>query len=102
MPANSITAVPIQLKGLSQLPRERDFIFQLVRQGLNLGTQGGPRAHIVDSNFAFVEVQNATNHPVIIPRKARLGCVLDYKEEGCYAINAKETHLAAGVKWPSF
>ena len=101
VPANSITAVPIQLKGSSQLPRERDFIFQPVRQKLNLGTRGGPRAHIVDSNFSFVEVQNATNHPVIIPCKARLGCVLDYEEEGCYAINAEEAHLAAGAKWPS-
>ena len=101
VPAHSVAAVPIRLKGVSQLASDQDFLFQPVLQGLNLGPQRGPRAHIIDTNFTFVEVQNATNRTVVIPRKARLGKVLDYKEEGCYAVDASETHLAAGAKWPA-
>lgn len=100
IPTNSVTAVPIHLRGTVSLLADQDFVFQPVSRGLNLGLQGGPRGHIVDTGFVFVEVQNRTNRPVVIPRKARLGNVLDYKEEGCYAIDAKEAHLAAGAKWP--
>ena len=96
--ANSVASVPIRLRTLTHLPPEQDFLFQPVLQGLNLGQQRGPRAHIIDSNFKFVEVQNATDRPVVIPRKIRLGKVIDYKEEGCYAISSEEAHLAAGAK----
>ena len=97
VPPNSVTPVPIQLKKKAYLPPNQDFLFQPVPQGLNLGQQGGPRAHIVDSNFAFVEVQNATDRPVVIPRRARLRSVTDYEEEGCYAIGTHEAYLAAGA-----
>lgn len=100
VPANSVMAVPIRMKNAAQLPPNQDFLFQPVQRGLNLGTQGGPRAHIVDMDFTFVEVQNATSRPVVIPRKRRLGKITDYEEEGCYAINAEEAHLAAGADQP--
>lgn len=99
--ANSVMAVPIRLKKANtQLPPNQDFFFQPIPRGLHLGPQGRPRTHIVDINFTFVKVQNATNRPVIIPRKARLDKINDYKEENCHAINAEEAHLAAGASWP--
>ena len=30
----------------------------------------------------------------------RLGKLMDYEEKGCYAIDAREAHLVAGVSWP--
>ena len=57
-------------------------------------------AHIVDTNFAVIEVQNTTDKPIVIPQKARLGKLRDYEEEGCYAIDVKKAHLAARNKWP--
>ena len=98
IPANSVTAVPICLRGTSSLPADQDFVFQPISQGLNLGLQGSPRGHIIDTGFAFIEVQNATDRLVVIPRKTRLGNVLDYEEERCYVIDAKEAHLAAKAK----
>ena len=99
VPANSITPVAIRLK-TGRLPPEQDFLFQPVLQGLNLGQQEGPRAHIIDSNFTFVEIQNATDCPVIIPRKVCLGKVVNYEEKGCYAVSPDKAHLAAGTNWP--
>ena len=101
VPVHLVAAVLIQLKEVSQLAPDQDFLFQPVLWELNLGPQRGPRAHIIDTNFTFVEVQNATNCTVVIPRKARLEKVLDYEEESCYAINANEAHLAAGARWPA-
>ena len=69
-------------------------------RGLNLGTQSGPKTRIIDTNFTFVEVQNATNWPVVIPRKAQLGKALDYEKKSCYAIDAEEAYLAARASWP--
>ena len=99
VPANSVASVPIRLRTPTHLPPEQDFLFQPILQGLNLGQQESPRAHIIDFNFTFVEVQNATDCPVVIPCKIRLGKVIDYEEESCYAISSKKTHLAAGAKW---
>ena len=56
VPANSIMPVPVRLKKATQLPPNQDFVFQPAARGLNLGLQGGPRAHIVDTNFSFIEV----------------------------------------------
>ena len=100
IPANAITLVPIQLKLPKQLPQEQDFLFQPIAQRLNLGPQSSPRAHIVDFKLAVVEVQNATDCPVIIPRKKRLGKIINYEEEDCYAVSVEEAHLAAEARWP--
>lgn len=100
MPANSVMAVLICLKGSAQLPPSQDFLFQPVLKRLSLSQQEGPRAHIVDTRFLFVEVQNITNRPVTILRKVCLGNIFDFKEKRCYATSANKTHLVAGAKWP--
>ena len=100
IPARSVASVPICFRKATKLPPDQDFLFQPVPRGLNLRQQEGPRAHIVDTNFTFVEVQNATDRPVIVLRKARLGSIQEYEEEGCYAVDPKETYLAAGAGWP--
>ena len=56
IPPKLVMSVPVRLRKTVPLPPQQDFLFQLVSRGLNLGAQGGPRAHIVDSNFTFVEV----------------------------------------------
>lgn len=100
VPANLIMPMPVRLRKATQLPPNQDFMFQPAAQGLNLGLQDGSRAYIVNTNFSFIEVQNATDQPVVISRKVRLGKVLDYKAERCYAVNANKTYLSAGSSWP--
>ena len=99
VPANSVTTILIQLKATNKLPADQDFLFQPTAQELKLGPQGRLRTHVVDSNFTFIEIQNATNQPVALSRKMQLGRITDYKEKGCYAVSTNKTHLAAGAQW---
>ena len=86
IPAHSFMTVPIEH---ATLPDDRDLIFEPDQlDALTLS------AHIVDHNMSRVIVRNDTDLPVTLPRRARLGQVLEYEAEGCFQIDPKHATIA--------
>ena len=84
--------VPVAYSG--KLPDDRDLLFE-PQCALPLGHAGGVYAHMVDSSFQAVQVRNDTDRPVVIPRKARLGVLGEYEQDGYFPIGAHHADLAA-------
>ena len=74
IPAKSFRRVQVSLRGKTPLPVDRDLLFA----PLNSPTNAGIQAHLVDAEFYFVNVENPTEDPLVIPRKMRLGIITDY------------------------
>ena len=81
--------VQTRRKPLRQLSADRDFIFEPAQHG-SLSVC----AHIVDHIMSDILVRNDTDHPVILPRRTRLGKVVKYEAQGCYAVDANTQPLA--------
>ena len=92
LPPRATTQVPVAYSG--KLPEDRDLLFE-PQCSLLLGHSGGVFAHIVDASFRTVHVKNDTDQAVIIPRKARLGILGEYQQDGCLPIGAHHANLAA-------
>ena len=90
IPAKSFRRVQVSLRGKTPLPVDRDLLFA----PLNSPTNAGIQAHLVDAEFYFVNVENPTEDPLVIPRKMRLGIITDYQEEGCYYVEPENASLA--------
>ena len=97
IPAKSVAKVPTYLKG-KKLPDNRDYLFEPNQAELTaaFGRVGGFYTHICDCNISFVQVKNDLPIPVALPKRARLGTLTEYEEEGCYQVEA-EYHEAAIV-----
>ena len=92
LPPRATTQVPVAYAG--SLPQDRDLLFE-PQCSLPLGHAGGVYAHIVDASFRTVHVRNDTDKPVVVPRKARLGTLGEYEQDGCFPIGAHHADLAA-------
>ena len=83
-----------------KLQANRDYLFQPHPQPvLNLGLEGGVFAHVIDASFHSVLVRNATQKPISIPAKTKLGKLYDYNADGCYLADPSDAHLAANSSW---
>ena len=97
---NSVTRVPVTYHG--QIPDDRDFLFEPQLANVNLGDAGGVFAHVVDSNFSFVQVHNTSTLPVTLPRRVRLGSVVEYNQDGCYHVDVHPVSASTGWRsWKS-
>ena len=94
VPPHSVSVIPVKFRG-SRLPTDRDYMFN-PNHLERLGKEGGVFSHIVDANFGAVQVRNATDKPISIPKNERLGVLQEYEEEGCYLASPEHRHLAAG------
>ena len=92
LPPRATTQVPVAYSG--KLPEDRDLLFE-PQCSLPLGYTGGVFAHVVDASFQAIQVKNDTDQAVIIPRKARLGMLGEYQQDGCLPIGAHHADLAA-------
>ena len=92
LPARTTMPVPVAFAG--ELPQDRDLLFE-PKCSLQLGHAGGVYAHVVDASFYEVHVRNDTDQDVIIPRRARLGMLGEYDQDGCFPIGAHHADLAA-------
>lgn len=88
------TTREVQVMYHGELPDDRDLLFE-PQCSLALGYSGGVYAHIVDASFKAVHVRNDTDQPVVISRKARLGMLGEYEQDGCFPIGAHHADLAA-------
>ena len=88
IPAKAVAQVPTYLKG-KRLPDDRDYLFEPDQEQLAaaLGELGGFYAHVCGGNLACVQVKNDRDVAVKIPRRARLGTLTEYEEEGCYQLD---------------
>lgn len=86
IPAHSFITVPIEQV---TLPNDRELIFEPDQLDVLILS-----AHIVDHNMSRVIVRNDTDLPVTLPRRVRLGQVLEYEAEGCFQIDPKHAIIA--------
>ena len=93
IPSHSTIDIPVTYHG--SLPNDRDFLFEPQCPN-DLGNDGGVYAHVVDSSLTFVQIRNATDRPITLSKRARLGSVEEYQQHGAYMITTAEAHLAAG------
>lgn len=56
-------------------------------------------AHVIDASFHSVLVRNATQKPISIPARTKLGKLYDYNADGCYLADPSNAHLAANSSW---
>lgn len=91
VPAHSFMTVPIAMD--ASLPTDRDLVFEPEQlDALTLS------AHVVDHNMSCIIVHNETNLPVTLPRRARLGKVLEYEAEGCFPVQIDPKHASMANK----
>lgn len=73
------------------LPDGRDFLFEPdCRQA-----DAAVYAHIVDHMMSEVHVRNDSDFPLVVPRKSRMGQIVEYKAEDCYLATADDAVLAS-------
>ncbi len=75
------------------LPQNRDLLFE---PDCHTGDTA-IYAHIVDHTLSAVQVRNDSDVPLVIPRKTRLGHVVEYEADGCYLVNSQDSELAAST-----
>lgn len=85
--------VPVAYNGA--IPEDRDFLFE-PDCAQDFGPTGGVFAHVVDHTISMVQVYNATVTPVRLPRKARLGALYEYEQDGAFLAAPTDAHLAVG------
>lgn len=90
--AKTTMRVPVAYKAMRS---DRDFLFES-ECTQDLDAEGGVSAHLVYSSISFVLVHNATDLPVRLPRKARLGSIVEFEQEGAYIVTAEHAYLASG------
>ena len=92
LPPRATMQIPVAYAG--ELPMDRDLLFE-PQCSIPLGHAGGVYAHMVDASFQAVQVRNDTDLSVVIPRKARLGVLGEYEQDGYFPIGAHHADLAA-------
>lgn len=85
--------VPVAYNG--NIPEDRDFLFE-PDCAQDFGPTGGVFAHIADSTISMVQVYNATATAVRLPRKAKLGTLFEYEQDGAFMAAPADAPLAAG------
>ena len=93
VPPKSTATIPVAYHGT--LPHDRDFLFE-PKYSHDLGFDGGIYAHVIDASVSFVQVRNSTEQPARINRRAKLGNIVEYTQDGCYLTSPDEAPLAAG------
>lgn len=73
------------------LPDGRDFLFEPDCRQANAAVY----AHIVDHTMSEVHVRNDSDAPLVVPRKSRMGQIVEYEAEGCYLATADDAVLAS-------
>ena len=95
LPPNTTVPVPVNYSG--DLPMDRDFFFEpQLPESHELGPEGGVYAHVVDASMSFVQVKNSTDAPVVLPKRVRLGNVVDMMPHQCYYTVPEAAPLATG------
>ena len=65
----------------------------------SLSQDSGGFTYIVDANFTFVSIYNASLTPVVLSKRARLEDVIENYYKGCYIAAPELTPLAASTTW---
>lgn len=92
----SITTIPIRFKENKSL-HDQDYLFQS-QHNQHLNHKNDARAHIVNANFAFIEIQNVINHSMIIVNKTRFDSLVDYEKKDCYIIDTTNVSFVVGLR----
>lgn len=98
--SKQVTRVPILFN--KALPDDRDFLFEPKLKPtlkLDLGPDGGVFTHMVDASFSFVEVYNASYSPATLPKRTKIGEVIENKHEGCYVAAPDMAPMSVSNTW---
>ena len=78
---------------------ERNYIFQSHVIFINFDAKRNIMTHIMNNNFSFVHVRNATNKFIILSKHIKLNKLFDYDEKNCYHANVSKVHLIVDINW---
>ena len=81
--------VKARRKPLRNLPSDRDFIFEPAQHD-SLSVC----AHVVDNTMSEILVRNDSDQPIVLPKRTKLGKVVEYEANGCYAADPDTQGLA--------
>ena len=99
IPPRSISDIPVLFSHL--LPENRDFLFEPTCMR-DLGPEGGVIAHIADADISFVRIRNNSASEVRIPRKLKLGMLVEFDTEThVYICSSEHVSLAVCNSWKS-
>ena len=84
---DQLTEISITFR--DDLSKNKDFLFES-QCSTYLNQNDDVFAHIVDSNFFFVQIHNITNLSMLLKRRARLKFVMKYNQQKCYQIIVNE------------
>ena len=73
-----------------ELPQDKDLLFEP-----DCLDQFSVFVYLVDYIIETVYIQNNTDSPVFISRNTRVGNVIKYEADGCFAINYDNRNLTA-------
>ena len=76
---------------------ERNYIFQFHVIFINLNAEKNVMTHVMNNNFSFVHVRNATNKFIILSKHIKLSRLFDYNEKDYYHVDVFEIHLIVDV-----
>ena len=92
LPANCVSIVPVIIH--SELPEDRDYLFEPEQVGLSLGKHGGIYTHIVDHTIHHVHVFNDSPRKLEVPKNRKVGHLTDYDGEGVFHVDHANHPLA--------
>lgn len=93
----SSTMLSVRLRGNTQLPSDRDFMFVSYQQISNRFDFGdGILFHVIDANLSIMQVNNTLDQSINIDKNSRLDILQKYEKEDCYMAAPKYSYLAAG------
>lgn len=82
-------SVQARRQPLQKLPTDRDFIFEPAEHD-SLSVC----AHVVDQSMSKVLVRNDSDRSMVLPKRTKLGKVIEYEAGGCYAVDTDLQDLA--------
>ena len=81
--------VKARRKSLRNLSADREFIFEPAQHD-SLSVC----AHVVDNTMSEIVVRNDSDQPIILPKRTKLGKIVEYEAGGCYAVDPDVRDLA--------
>ena len=89
----------MSIKFRRALSKGRDYLFEPRTLLVNLETEGGVVAHIINAEVFMMQVRNALLSAVTIPRQMRLGKIREYEEKECFLITLSKVTLIVRSSW---
>ena len=96
---HTVVEMPFRFKNLSKLSTERNFFFQSSSAFSQLDEENDVMTHVLDVKIIFVHVRNAIDKSILLSKHIKLGRIINFEKEGCYAADIIDAHLIIEINW---